>query len=623
MPRAFIPTNTNIMYGEEIEVISVGGGAVRRRSAVIAPSPPPPMRPSTPARSNSQIKTPAYARASQQEEALEILEAMLSSEQTLPPIDRRARRGIRPTPVSVSGGNCDASAFDEDPVNDHDRAKMCDWYYEMSDFLKIDRATASRSLTVLDRFMAAPVHSMPSARSPSASEAGYTVAGAVVAASRNRDEYQLAALTALFLSIKLYERLNIQPEHVSYLSRGRYGAEEVVRMEVIMLKALEWRVCRPDKVDYVSAFLGAALPPPAAAASSSSCATSTSSLSSTSKFVRKASSRTAACSDIMDDCSDSDGSSSSSGRGSSDQQDDQDKHPLFAGLRDLASLQIQLSDFDSSFSTQRPSLVAFASVINAYEMRKDGMDDSDRSALLSGLRGLMERMYSDDRDELARTADRLRAFVDFSGQSGQGDVIGGGGEEAGVGYLFCGSGDVTPTPSAASTSSLPSVLDSLTPTTYQRHHHHIVCGTDASLSASDDSSAGYVEVSPLDVALESMESFDVSHLLCCGGGGAVHPSFENLPSAMAAAAAPHDDDDVVMSDDEGAESHQHRLLESAVSFGSIDCCSNPSSAVEENEDATDGGERKAEAVASGGGSHSSPTSIATMLFGAAAGVVKK
>ena len=44
---------------------------------------------------------------------------------------------------------------DEDLVNDHDRTKMCDWYYARSDFLGIDRATAGRSLTLLERFMAA------------------------------------------------------------------------------------------------------------------------------------------------------------------------------------------------------------------------------------------------------------------------------------------------------------------------------------------------------------------------------------------------------------------------------------------------------------------------------------
>ena len=49
----------------------------------------------------------------------------------------------------------------------------------------------------------------------------YNIAGVIVAASQNRDEHQLVALTALLLAIELFERLNIQPKHESYHSRGQ------------------------------------------------------------------------------------------------------------------------------------------------------------------------------------------------------------------------------------------------------------------------------------------------------------------------------------------------------------------------------------------------------------------
>ncbi len=118
--------------------------------------------------------------------------------------------------------------------NGVDRQEVCKWYYEMADFLKIDRSTALRSVMLLDRFMAASTHS------PVAAEA-----------RQNRDQYQLFALTSLFITVKLYERLNIQAEHVSYLSRGRYEPQEITKMEIVMLAALEWKVSEAGKVDYV------------------------------------------------------------------------------------------------------------------------------------------------------------------------------------------------------------------------------------------------------------------------------------------------------------------------------------------------------------------------------------
>eukprot|EP01082_Thalassiosira_pseudonana_P001056 g1006.t1 g1006 contig10:1168607-1168978(+) len=92
-------------------------------------------------------------------------------------------------------------------VNNSDRTKMCSWSYEIPTFFKTSPATASQPMAYLDTFMA-------SSR-PTAEEA-----------SRARVEFQLVAWTTLFLSIKLFERLNIQPCRVSYLSRRRWTSEE-------------------------------------------------------------------------------------------------------------------------------------------------------------------------------------------------------------------------------------------------------------------------------------------------------------------------------------------------------------------------------------------------------------
>ena len=91
---------------------------------------------------------------------------MISNKRLLPVVDYLVGSTLKAIPILITGGaNMPAQlpsglpgVNESDMVNNHDRTKMCDWYYEMSDFLKIDRATASRSLTLLDRFMVVPIH---------------------------------------------------------------------------------------------------------------------------------------------------------------------------------------------------------------------------------------------------------------------------------------------------------------------------------------------------------------------------------------------------------------------------------------------------------------------------------
>jgi len=371
------------------------------------------------------------------DDALDILLAMLSNESSFHTPAHRARL------EAACRGFLYTSLLDDttDHVNDHDRAKMCDWYYEMADFLKIDRATVSRSLALLDRFMATPIDpsvALSTRTTPSfASEEDITVTEAVISASKHRDVYQLVALTALFLSIKLFERLSIEPSHVSYLSRGRYTAQEVVKMESIMLHALEWKVCSAYKVDYINAYLDVVL----------------------------------------------------------SKGDINTTHHLLSSFKDLANIQIQLSDYDSSYSFLKPSLVAFAAVNNAFEMQRDGMSTIDQHIVRESIQGLMNKMYhhnSLERDELARTMERLRASVDPN-------VVG-----RSVEYSCC--------------SGTPSIEPSrTTSTSYDRHRFSPSLQSDDNSSASADTQQQYyVAVSPLDVALESIENFAVTQLLCCG-----------------------------------------------------------------------------------------------------------
>ncbi|KAL7550187.1 hypothetical protein ACHAWF_013427 [Thalassiosira exigua] len=570
---------------QEIEVVSMDDGddAVTASSprssspassfeATTPRSPPPPSPP-------FGLGTPSR---SPQDRAVDVLAAMLEDEGVLRPVDPRARARVRATPITASSASSsgpfstsarvvEPEEEEEEPVNDRDRVKMCDWYYEMSDFLKVDDATASRALRLLDRFMASvppPQSDPPSSTSPPARRRGRRrpaserspprrpgadVAGVVAAASRDRDEYQLAALTALFLSIKLFERLDVQPEHVSYLSRGRYGAEEVVRMEGVMLAALEWKACQADRADFIEAVA-----------------------------------------DVLVPEGGSDGRDGLRGRGSPrshqgrprrhgrrwDEEEDSD--PLRSSLKELAHLQIQRSDFDSSFAIKRPSTVAFAAVVNAFEMRgvdRRLVDEEDRRLFLEGARRIADVLYppanvasEGEKEELAEVMERLRALVEPRPPAPP---------------------TPPPPPSSGSGPGASNQWERFASSPFQTPHQ----APDRHPSSSSASAAASSShVSPLDMALESMEGFEVA--FCCGGGDHAHRhgsgrfALGQDPAAAAAAASHPTTVEAVVSEEED----DLVRLGIATSFGSVENQKGKDEAAED---------------------HRSPTSIAAILFGPA------
>lgn len=72
----------------------------------------------------------------------------------------------------------------------------------------------------------------------------------------DRREYQLAAMTTLYLSIKLHEPLAMDASLLAEISQGCYTTCEIVSMEKSILEALEWRMNGPTPQEYVSLYLG-------------------------------------------------------------------------------------------------------------------------------------------------------------------------------------------------------------------------------------------------------------------------------------------------------------------------------------------------------------------------------
>ena len=119
------------------------------------------------------------------------------------------------------------------PVDRDCRVKMCEWCYQVTDFLQFKRETVAISMSYLDRFLSTP---HPRARG----------------SLHDRKEYQLAAMTSLYIAIKLFEPMVIDTQLLSTISRGCYTELDIVNMEQEILTALSWRVNGPTAHDFLS-----------------------------------------------------------------------------------------------------------------------------------------------------------------------------------------------------------------------------------------------------------------------------------------------------------------------------------------------------------------------------------
>jgi len=71
----------------------------------------------------------------------------------------------------------------------------------------------------------------------------------------SRQEFQLAAMTALQLSIKLYDSTMVKLDSMVRLGRGQFVEKDVIEMERKMLKTLQWQVHPPTPVCFLRQYL--------------------------------------------------------------------------------------------------------------------------------------------------------------------------------------------------------------------------------------------------------------------------------------------------------------------------------------------------------------------------------
>jgi hypothetical protein len=117
-------------------------------------------------------------------------------------------------------------------VDTESRVKMIQWMYEVSDFCKFNRSTVAISVSFLDRFL--------STNHPIAREAIHSMG-----------KYQLSAMVCLYLAVKMYEQMAIDPTLLAEISKGCYTEQAIEEMEEDILMALGWRISGPVSHDFI------------------------------------------------------------------------------------------------------------------------------------------------------------------------------------------------------------------------------------------------------------------------------------------------------------------------------------------------------------------------------------
>lgn len=110
---------------------------------------------------------------------------------------------------------------------------MVDWCYTVAKSFGFSRETVGVAITsILDRYL--------SSSSSSNSESNKK---AEVAALQSKQIFQLAAITSLYMAVKIFEPVQLGIGMTIKICRGAYKESDIYAMERDILFSLDWRVC--------------------------------------------------------------------------------------------------------------------------------------------------------------------------------------------------------------------------------------------------------------------------------------------------------------------------------------------------------------------------------------------
>ena len=138
-----------------------------------------------------------------QEETIYRCEPYLSPDFQL----RQGNSSLNPALNSIDGSD---SSYATLRINECWREKICEWAYQVIDHFDFNREVVAVSLSYLDRFLCSR--------------------------QVNKKVFQLAAMTSLYMAIKLYEPNTLRVSSFIELSRGYFTVQHIIGMEETLLR---------------------------------------------------------------------------------------------------------------------------------------------------------------------------------------------------------------------------------------------------------------------------------------------------------------------------------------------------------------------------------------------------
>ena len=124
-----------------------------------------------------------------------------------------------------------------------DREQIVDWCYGVIDVLQFQlaRSNVAVAMSIADRFMSNPNRLLINQFTPylfSPQEIMY-----------DRTMFQLLAVSALYIAIKINEQVIFSAEKFAEVTHGMYTVEEIEAMERAILECLAWKVSAPTALE--------------------------------------------------------------------------------------------------------------------------------------------------------------------------------------------------------------------------------------------------------------------------------------------------------------------------------------------------------------------------------------
>eukprot|EP00984_Skeletonema_dohrnii_P002514 scaffold872_cov119-Skeletonema_dohrnii-CCMP3373.AAC.10 len=120
-----------------------------------------------------------------------------------------------------------------------DGKKLVDWCYLFVDHCQLSRATVASAMDMVDQFL-----SITSTSISNSADAG-AVRAVSDEALRDQSKFQLLTVTALYVAIKVNERVALSSDLFVEMCSRAYTVEEIEDMERVLLSGLSWRCHAP------------------------------------------------------------------------------------------------------------------------------------------------------------------------------------------------------------------------------------------------------------------------------------------------------------------------------------------------------------------------------------------